>query len=324
MVRKIFIFMILISFNIFASSKKENEVDNFRTSKEVRLDGKLFNAVIEGDLQNVKLLIKDGAWIDARNEQGLTPYLLSALHNQFNILKYFLEDQKVDVNTLDYNKANALILACYGDNIEMVKYLINHKINIKQEDINGIDSFLMSAYRGNLEILKYILHNIKKSKEFINKKKDVYGANALILASILGNKDVIIYLIEKYNLDVNSKDNYYYTPLHFASYSTDREMVKYLIDKKAKVNNQAKDGATPLTQAVRGGNLFIVKLLIEKGSDPNLGFIQDKVNKADTNTIIYRVLSAFDIAKELKRNDIESYLQNNRALSYSEIELNKR
>ena len=59
------------------------------------------------------------------------------------------------------------------------------------------------------------------------------------------------------------------------------DVVKFLIDKGLNVTARDEDGTTVLMCAARGGNLEIVKLLIEGGADVNA-----KENGPDTPTVL--------------------------------------
>ena len=59
------------------------------------------------------------------------------------------------------------------------------------------------------------------------------------------------------------------TPLLMASFGGHKEIVWYLLDKGAKVNQPDAFGATPLHMAVLGGQKEMVELLISKGADVN-------------------------------------------------------
>ena len=57
------------------------------------------------------------------------------------------------------------------------------------------------------------------------------------------------------------------TPLHFAIYKDNSEIVELLIDKGADVNAKAVGGQTPLH--VNTIQLEVAELLIDKGADVN-------------------------------------------------------
>jgi len=66
--------------------------------------------------------------------------------------------------------------------------------------------------------------------------------------------------------DVNAKDEYGNTPLHFAAWHGHREVIEVLIDKGANVNSKAGNGLTPLELAVVAAQKDIPALLRKHGA----------------------------------------------------------
>ncbi len=66
--------------------------------------------------------------------------------------------------------------------------------------------------------------------------------------------------------DVNAAQADGTTPIHWASYQVDVDLVKQLLAKGAKANVKNNFGATPLAEAVKVGNLQIVTLLLDAGA----------------------------------------------------------
>jgi ankyrin repeat protein len=95
----------------------------------------------------------------------------------------------------------------------------------------------------------------------------------LIDACIDGNTDLVRDLINKsiaHKALVNVKDEDGYTPLHFAVYKDNIEIVRLLLDFKADPNAQDEDGCTPLHFSAFNENKEICKMLIDRGSDAEI------------------------------------------------------
>jgi 26S proteasome non-ATPase regulatory subunit 10 len=77
-------------------------------------------------------------------------------------------------------------------------------------------------------------------------------------------------LLEKDPKLLNAGNRLEQTPLLMAAYGGHKEIVWYLLDKGAKINQADSFGATPLHMAVLGGQKEMVELLISKGADVNV------------------------------------------------------
>ena len=89
---------------------------------------------------------------------------------------------------------------------------------------------------------------------------------------------------------VNEKDARGRTPLHFASYAGNREIVAFLIANGADVRATDPDGFTPLHWAASAGQADAARALIAAGADPNalggpgdddprIGLLRDGIRK---------------------------------------------
>lgn len=71
-------------------------------------------------------------------------------------------------------------------------------------------------------------------------------------------------------VDINTKTDSDWTPLHFASGRGRTELVHYMCNHNADVNAKADDGTTPLYFAAEVGAVDVVKALLFHKADPNL------------------------------------------------------
>jgi ankyrin repeat protein len=72
------------------------------------------------------------------------------------------------------------------------------------------------------------------------------------------------------SVDVNRAQPDGTTPLHWAAYRVDQELVQRLLKKGAKANVVNRYGSSPLAEAVRVASVPIVGILLEAGADANV------------------------------------------------------
>jgi len=85
-----------------------------------------------------------------------------------------------------------------------------------------------------------------------------------------GDFETVKKLLEQDPKLLNSGNRLQQTPLLMASFGGNANIVLYLIEKGAKINQPDTFGATALHMAVLGGQTEIVELLITKGADVNI------------------------------------------------------
>ena len=95
------------------------------------------------------------------------------------------------------------------------------------------------------------------------------GATALYHASRNGHKDVVRFLLQA-GANVNQANKNGSTPLNIASENGHTEMVGLLLQAGADANQANKHGETPLNKAIENGRTEMVRFLLQAGADPNL------------------------------------------------------
>lgn len=145
----------------------------------------------------------------------------------------------------------------------------------------------------------------------------MYLKFAIIVDTLL-LQDVVVYCLQSGDVDVNTKDNAGYTPLHECCVSGNREIARLLLSRGANVNCASQDGIRylqqqklvwevflkifeayivlitkcqhvdflrPIHDAVENDNVEMVRLLIVYGADPTLatygGLSPEKIAHSD-------------------------------------------
>jgi len=104
----------------------------------------------------------------------------------------------------------------------------------------------------------------------------------------LDDKDIVLKLLEK-GANINEGIN---LPIRAALYPPKYGMVKLLISKGAKIDQT--DNYSPLFTAISGGDIKIMKLLLDKGANPNA------IETGSNGNGTYYKTSVLDMALKLK------------------------
>ena len=126
----------------------------------------------------------------------------------------------------------------------------------------------MSGCGGNALYNAVRYDDINKTRSLINKGADVNAGKVppLITASFKSNTEIVRMLLEN-GADTEVENQHGVTPLHWAAEKGNDDIAEMLIEHGADVNHQSKNGGNPLVSAAMKGNLKIAKMLVEKGAD---------------------------------------------------------
>jgi uncharacterized protein len=95
------------------------------------------------------------------------------------------------------------------------------------------------------------------------------GPQTLIDLIRAGQREAVQAAITSPDIDVNAADPDGSTPLLWATYTVDHELVRALLKKGAKAKVTNNFGSSPLTEAVKLGDTELVRMLLEAGADPD-------------------------------------------------------
>ena len=196
----------------------------------LRAEGSINIAAGAGHIEAVKKHLADGADVNTKDSDGMTP-LHSAAYGGHKEIAGLLIAKGADVNAANNVKLTPLDLA----SDEVVGLLL------KQGGKRG--SILGAAKVGDLENVKELLD----AGADVNAKPEL-GSPPLHVVAINGHKEIAELLITG-GADVNSKSELGQTPLHQAAQFGRKEIAELLIAKGADVNAKDSFAETPLDYA---------------------------------------------------------------------------
>lgn len=230
-------------------------------------------AARQGHLDAVRVLVEAGADINARAADGQTALTLSINNGHFDISRYLIEAD-ADVNVQDAQGFTPLYYAVEARNMEvapgfpwmvtedtlpLMKQLLDAGADPNLE-IHSVTRARMhegtplvlystalarAAFSGDLESTKLLLEHGAdphiKSKENESVLSLAAGSGFIMgyhkWRPITERLELIKILVDDYGLDVNEYDNYGLTPLMMAANLGDVEVIKYLIEKGARLDD---------------------------------------------------------------------------------------
>jgi len=122
-----------------------------------------------------------------------------------------------------------------------------------------------AAGQKNLTMVKYLLENGADAK--------MNGGKALIqtICPFNDHRLEIVEILVKYGADVNVRfEKYSGSPLHVASKYGLQEIVTFLLDAGANIDDTGSMYDSPLQTAIDSGNVNIAFLLLDCGADVNV------------------------------------------------------
>lgn len=169
-----------------------------------------------------------GIW--ERKEDSLITRLFEAIrHNRLSELQQLLaSNQTFDVNQTYSNMQGMTLLhmACFGDSIEIVSYLLQRpKININAVDIDGWTSLMYACHKGQNDMVRLLLAQPAINVNCTSND----GSTALIMACKLGKTQCSLSLLQDTRTDINKAAANGRTALWLARYIGNVDIVNYYL-----------------------------------------------------------------------------------------------
>jgi ankyrin repeat protein len=259
----------------------------------------LLIAASNNDTAQIKALLKSGANPNVKNKLQTTPLLEAAFNSNTDAIKALL-DAGADPNIPGPDGQTALMLIARGNNVAAAKLLLDKGANAKAKEAQHQQTALMWAAANNQGPMARLL--VERGSEVDAKTtidmmtplvsaepraqpRSPGGMTPLMFAAREGCMECVQALLE-HGAHIDLPDPEGVTPLLWAIWNTRFDVAKYLIEHGANVNRWDWWGRTPLYLAVdyvtlpHGGRpdqpsldatlpIDIVRLLLEKGADPN-------------------------------------------------------
>jgi ankyrin repeat protein len=216
----------------------------------------LFEAVKQGDIEQVKKLISEGADVNGRNSRSQNPLHCAARAGNEQIARLLIAEG-ADVNaSMGDEPWTPLLDAANSGNAKVVKLLLEKGAKVDVGDSYGYTPLYYAIWSEDIESVKMLIAAGADINKRVN-ENDEY--NAFFDAVWMDNADLVKILIDA-GADVNYKANGR-TPLYHAIMLSDPNVARVFIGTSIDIPN--------LQKAAFEGNIDKVKEMVESGTDVN-------------------------------------------------------
>ena len=149
----------------------------------------------------------------------------------------------------------------------------------KEEALTLEEYYLECSRFGELADLKEAMKDA--TEDFNVNLVDFGGNTALHLASANGFIDVVKYLVNELHCDIDPKNKSLSTPLSWAAFNGQKNVVEFLLEKGADFNLKNINGKKPSELAYDSGFYDVSDILLNKENEFYKGSIKEEKNEGD-------------------------------------------
>ncbi|KAI9207399.1 ankyrin repeat-containing domain protein [Polychytrium aggregatum] len=314
-------------------------IDHFDASNQ----SALFSAISVSDLGLVRLLVTNGASLEAQDATGVNPFMHACSLGNLSVVMYLAKTNPASANSkvVSPEGETALLRAVKNKSLDVAQYLIDIASDddlanlVNQGDQHGVTPLLSAAQDGSAYFATLLLD---KGAD-INHVDD-QNESALLKSAAADSLDIVKVLLERGIADIHARSSATgMTPLFAAVSSGSFHTMHILVERGATIDDVDKDGNNLFMTAIGSNTIRMVEEVAKLGAPlnqpNNLGetclmkavatnipaiveFVLKTVEGLDVNHKTEDGRCAMTIAKE---NEDEAIIEMLRAFGAQDVEI---
>ncbi|MES2625988.1 MAG: ankyrin repeat domain-containing protein [Pseudomonadota bacterium] len=219
-----------------------------------------------GQTEQIRQMLKDGADVNSKLNDGSTTLHWAVLNDQQDVVKMLL-DAGADPLAVNRNGISPLFLAAQNGNEVIVASLLDAGADPNTLAENGETILMTAAHTGKAEVVNVLLEN----GALVDARDPEFQQTALMIAVREGHTAVVDTLI-RYGTNVDAKTRegglgVYLPPCKGTGCGSEGVGINRSGVPQRGERHDVKGGMTPLLYAARDGRLEEARLLLENGAD---------------------------------------------------------
>ena len=198
---------------------------------------------------------------EARNSLGQTPLYMVCMEGNIKVLKSLATLCPSTISMVDNNGRGLMHVAAHSTSVDLIKYLAEeHNFTADSPDNDGETPLHIAAKFANMACFSILTDYAKGSVNPTSQSMRTPLHNACQA----GKADIAMFLVSR-GISILDGDKDGYTSVHMACMSGNKELVgqlSYRLNPKSFLI-VSKSGVSLLKCAVVGGNIDVVKILVE-------------------------------------------------------------
>ncbi|KAF3316763.1 hypothetical protein TWF173_001426 [Orbilia oligospora] len=209
----------------------------------------------------VEFLLGKGANLETENEFGRTPLMLAAELGRERIVDILLRGG-ADPTAKDHENRASISYAAFGGCLQFVERLLRQGVNIDTQEDEGRTPLWFAVTNGCDDVVELLL------REGANVEIRGEGKTPL-MAGAEGGVSSTIEILLKRGVNMEAKDDMGRTALSYAAQKGSIACVELLLRHGANLESKDNNGLTPLSWAVwaYGSTETILEFLVREGAD---------------------------------------------------------
>lgn len=208
------------------------------------LEIELFNATIARDSPRIEYLLKRGAKIDSRDQDGQTPLMMAVKSGDLSIMNGLLA-YNANPNLQDHDGWTAAMFGVRSNEPKIFRLLGKFKADFNKVNHDGLTALAMAVIDNKANAAVAMLDNQANPDIAMGQAK----YNVMMLAVKKGNLQMVQTLLQ-YKANPNAKNAAGLTPLMIAAFDNREMMVTLLLKSGADPKVKDVDGKTALHLAI--------------------------------------------------------------------------